>query len=171
MSRNAAELTDEDLPQACLGHKHPAGDPASDSIKITWDLYPVVIPRPAAGRTTATVACGTCGRRLSCMVSSPARLHRQRRLRLAAGLVLTVPGAGYLAAFAILTAWGALDATAIVIMGSAGTMALILVINGMIMINEARLAMGVRLQRDNQHEVRQPGSTVSYEPRFRDINI
>lgn len=171
MSRSRAEPTEADLPRACLGHKHPAKDIASDLIKISWDLYPVVIPRPADGRTTATVACGTCGRGLSCTVSSPARLRRQRRLRLAAGLALAVAGAGYLTASAILIARGALDATAIVIMGWVGTAALALVITGAVVINSARRATGVRLQRDDQHEVRRPGSTVSYERRFQDINI
>jgi protein-S-isoprenylcysteine O-methyltransferase Ste14 len=104
-------------------------------------------------------------------VSSPARLRRQRRLRLTAGLALAVAGAGYLTAFAILIARGALDATAIVIMGWVGTAALALVITGAVLINSARRAMGVRLQRDGQQEVRRPGSTVSYESRWRDINI
>lgn len=53
-----------------------------------FTLYPIAVPRPAAGKITAPVICGSCGMSVKCTIYSLAGRRWLRRRRIAGGCVL-----------------------------------------------------------------------------------
>ena len=108
MSQVGTGQVTADLPRYCLAHLSRESRPRHPDGVITryYDLYPLDVPRPAHGQTTATVACGTCGRTFSCTVSCRAQARRERLRVLAKGLALVLAGAGYIAGWTVSLATG-----------------------------------------------------------------
>jgi hypothetical protein len=159
----AAAGPDADLPGYCLAHLSSKGTTSGGLAVRHYDLYPVEIPRPAHGQTTAAIVCGTCGKSLSCTVFSPAQMRRKRRRRLAAWLVVMPLGpVGGLAAFiASEVNWArpvsSILALALPVLGSCWV--------AVLFATEEVTVTGVklRLRRDRLHSVRAPGETKFVE--------
>ena len=156
-----------DLPEYCLGHlrSEDSLSPYGPTVRL-YDLYPIEIPRPAYGRTTATIVCGTCGKGLPCTVSSRAQMRRDRRRRVAAWLALAVAGAGCCTAFAFLLMW--MDDWHAPGPSPGLLFLLIIVVSVLVMCGVCKLATdggvtGVKLADDGRHEMRRPGDTKSVE--------
>jgi hypothetical protein len=172
MPLGAKEQSVADFPRYCLAHERSENFPRSpdDTIVHNYDLHRIEVPRPANGQTTATIVCGTCGRRLSLTVSSRSQMHSRRRRKLAAGLTLSATGAGYFAAFGSLGVANYFTSGQITILSVLAIPVFLLVIAGIFQICGVRSVTGVELQPQEGHEVRRPGSTVSVERGVRDIN-
>jgi hypothetical protein len=83
----------EDPARAAFPEAHLAHLDRSDYVWGSHDteyytLYPIAVPRPAAGRITTHVICGSCGMAVQCTVCSLAERRRLRRRRTAAGSAL-----------------------------------------------------------------------------------
>lgn len=156
-----------DLPGYCLAHL--ASKSVYDgSATRHYDLYPVEVPRPAHGWTTATIVCGTCGEVLPCTVSSLARLRRERRRRRAEWLAMAAAMAGSFTAlgFAVLLGGehenrSGLLTSVVVLLFLAWFPGFLVVTWWAIRLGDAGKVTGVRLPKDGGHEVRRPGDTMS----------
>jgi hypothetical protein len=168
MSQGGAEPATADLPPYCLGHKSSESKDYRYSMPATvsnYDLWPIGIPRPAHGRTTAAIVCGTCGRSYSYSVSSQARMRRARQRKRAAGLATIIAAVGCLLAVVILALL--VSPRVLVLLGLVPAAVFLSVVAcGTI---KDPWVTGVRLRGDSYHQLRSPGSTVSVE--YHDNNV
>ena len=156
-----------DLPGYCLAHL--VGESVHDgSATRRYDLYPVEVPRPAHGWTTATIVCGTCGEVLPCTVSSLARLRRECRRRRAEWLAMATAMAGSFTAlgFAVLLGGehenrSGLLTSVVVLLFLAWFPGFLVVTWWAIRLGGAGRVTGVKLPKGDRHEVRRPGDTMS----------
>jgi hypothetical protein len=162
-----------DLPPYCLGHLSGESKPDSDGVIMRYyDLYPLDVPRPAHGQTTATIACGTCGRTFSYTVSCWAEVRQRRQRPLAQGLALLLAGAGYIAGWVVSLAVGAPSGRGWIVLLSLLTVpALGLLLFGGMEVHSATQIIGVRLHGgDRDHHLRGTGERVDIVAPFRDVN-
>jgi hypothetical protein len=164
MSQSGAEPTAVDLPRDCLGHLR------SETSRAAHRAWCVPLgsvshrdpARPAHGRTTATIVCGTCGRGLSYTVSSHEQIHRDRWRTLGEGLALTAAGAGYITGFWFPSRRQGPGARLARIRGIADVSRALAGAHGGGLIGEVRSVPGARLQYDSDHQLCSPGETVSF---------
>ena len=161
-----------DLPRYCLGHLSGESKPDSDGVIMRYyDLYPLDVPRPAHGQTTAIIACGTCGRTFSYTVSCRAQVRQERQRPLAEGLAMLLAGAGYIAGWAVSLATGVPSGRGwMVLLALLMIPALCLLLFGGVAVHSATQIIGVRLHGDKDHHLRGLGEAVDTVVPFRDVN-
>jgi hypothetical protein len=153
------------VPQYCLAHLRSKKDVYPNHVLYRYDLWPMpVISQSAHGRTKETIGCGTCGRRLFYQVSSIADVRRGRRIKLAAGLVVLITGAGWITAWVLLLSQKALWIHHL----AAGGLVLLLCVflAALVLVFSTPWPESVRLlQPGKLHMLRPPGSTEHIETR------